>query len=64
MFEQKLTTQIENLQEYTFYTVHGLTIESNFSVDVTVKLSGVFESEQNKSFPFIVRSPKNGDFIN
>jgi len=51
------------LDHYTFFTVNGLTIKSSFSVDVHIKLSGVFEREENKSFPFVIRSRKIGPFI-
>jgi hypothetical protein len=33
-------------------------------VDVNIKLSGVFEKDENKSFPFFVRAKQNGEFIN
>jgi hypothetical protein len=46
------------IDKYTFLTVNGLSIESGFSIDVTIKIAGgvLGTTEENKSFPFIVRS--------
>lgn len=56
---------IEEVEEYTFYTVHGISIVSDFSIELAIVVSDLLgETTHERSFPFTIRSRKNGDFIN
>lgn len=63
-FTSKLSKFIESNLECTNFSVHGITIQSEFTVIVKVRLDGMGESTHEKIFPVIVRAPKQGDFIN
>ena len=36
VFEKQLSRFIEEVEEFTFYSVHGLSIQSDFTLDVSI----------------------------
>jgi len=56
---------LDDLDQITLLTVHGLSVKSDFSVELSIIVSDMLgETKHSQSFPFTVRSRKNGDFIN
>ena len=53
------------MEDCTLYTVHGISIVSDFTIELAIVVNDVLgETIHEKSFPFTIRSRKNGDFIN
>ncbi|CDW87434.1 UNKNOWN [Stylonychia lemnae] len=64
IFERQLSRFIEETSKFTFYSVYGLTIQSEFTLDVTIVVADKFsETAHEKKFPIIIRQPKNGDYL-
>ena len=64
-FERQLSKFIEETEKFTFFTTYGLSIKSEFSLDVNIVVTDTLgETTHEKQFPIIIRSPKNGEFIN
>lgn len=56
---------IEEVEQCTFYTVHGISIVSDFKIELAIVVNDLLgETTHERSFPFTIRSRKNGDFIN
>jgi hypothetical protein len=56
---------LDDLDQITLLTVHGLSVKSDFSVELSIIVSDMLgETKHSQSFPFTIRSRKNGDFIN
>jgi hypothetical protein len=56
---------LDDLDQLTLLTVHGLSVKSDFSVELSIIVSDMLgETQDSQSFPFTIRSRKNGDFIN
>jgi len=56
---------MEGAFENTFFSVQGLAVSSEFAVDLAIVVQDMFgETTHRQAFPFIVRSRKNGEFIN
>ena len=48
---------IEEVEECTFYTVHGISIVSDFSIELAIVVSDLLgETTHERSFPFTIRS--------
>ena len=64
MFEKQLSKFLDETQEYTFLTVNGITIQCCFSLIVNITIQDILgERVEQQSFPIIIRSNKNGEFI-
>eukprot|EP00347_Sterkiella_histriomuscorum_P006308 403353261 len=64
-FHRQLSKFLETTDEFTFYTVTGVSIKSSFSVDVSFTVSDLFgDTVHSKKFPIAIRAFKNGQFIN
>lgn len=47
------------------FTVHGISIKSDFSIDLSIIVSDMLgDTSHSQSFPITIRSRKNGDYIN
>jgi hypothetical protein len=58
-------TLLKEVEDCTLYTVHGISIVSEFSIELAIVVNDLLgETIHEKSFPFTIRSRKNGDFIN
>lgn len=56
---------LDDLDQITLLTVHGLSVKSDFSVELSIIVSDMLgETKHSQSFPFTIRSRKNGDYIN
>ena len=64
-FEKQLSRFIEKTEEFTLYSVNGISIHSEFSLDVAVTVEDTLgQNSHVKRFPLTIRAPKNGEFIN
>jgi hypothetical protein len=56
---------LDDLDQLTLLTVHGLSVKSDFSMELSIIVADMLgETKHSQSFPFTIRSRKNGDFIN
>lgn len=56
---------LEYTEEFTFFSVHGLSVQSDFTVDVAITVTDTIgQTTHEQKFPLTIRSPKNGEFIN
>jgi len=56
---------LNDLDSITLLTVHGLSIKSDFSIELSIIVSDMLgETKHSQSFPFTIRSRKNGEYIN
>lgn len=63
-FQKQLSRFLDNTEQLTFYTVNGITIQSSFSLVVSITVQDVLgERIEEQIFPFIVRSEKCGEYI-
>ena len=64
VFQKQFNKFINHLEKFTFYTVNGISLQSQFNVKVVIKVDDIFGLRSEKqTFPFIVRSQKCGQFI-
>lgn len=64
-FDKQKLKFIEESAENTFLTVKGITVSSEFSLDVALIVADTLgETTHEQSFPLTVRSRKFGEFIN
>lgn len=64
-FEKQLTKFLEESEDYTFLSVRGLTVSSEFSVDLAIIVADTLgETKHEQSFPFTIRSRQYGKYIN
>ncbi len=56
---------LDDLDSITLFTVHGISIKSDFTIELSIIVSDMLgETKHSQSFPFTIRSRKNGEFIN
>lgn len=56
---------MEETEKFTFYTTYGISVKSEFTIDVNIVVRDKLgETTHEKQFPIVVRSQKNGAFIN
>ena len=64
MFEKQLSRFIDSVEAFTFYTVRGISIQSDFTLNINLVVEDKFGSTaHHKQFPIILRSKRNGDFL-
>ena len=64
-YDRQLSKFVEETEKFTFFTTYGLSIKSEFSLHVSIVVTDTIgETTHQKQFPIIIRSPKNGEFIN
>ena len=55
---------IDETVQFTFLTVNGVSIESSFTLDVSIIVADKFTATvHEKKFPIMIRSPKNANYL-
>lgn len=64
-FHKQRTKILDELDHITHLTVHGISIKSDFCIELQIVVADTLgETTHLQSFPITIRSKKSGEFIN